>query len=73
MQMASRWKGFGVYIAESAEYHLEWEYTRGLDDLDDSFGAENGRFEGHEQLQRYQFDACVCEDRVCSDGSTYQL
>ena len=21
----------------------------------------------------YQFDACVCEDRVCSDGSSYQL
>ena len=53
VQMASRWKGFGVYIAESAECHLEWEYTRGLDDFDDSFGTEEGRFEGHEQLQRF--------------------
>ena len=42
MQMASRWKGLGVYIAESAECHLEWEYTRGLDDFDDSFGTEEG-------------------------------
>ena len=21
----------------------------------------------------YEFDACVCEDRVCSDGSSYQF
>ena len=73
MQMASRWKGFGVYIAESAECHLEWEHTRGLDDFDGSLGTEEGRFEGHEQLQRYQFDACVCEDRGGSDSSSYQL
>ena len=53
MQMASRWKGFGVHIAESAECHLEWEHTRGLDDFDDSFGTEEGRLDGHEQLQRF--------------------
>ena len=66
-------KGLGVYIAEGAECHLQWEYTRGLDDFDDSFGTEKGRLDGHEQLQRYQFDACVCEDCGGSDSSAYQL
>ena len=62
-----------VHIAESTECHLPWEHTRGLDDFYGSFGTEKGRFDGHEQLQRYQFDACVREDRGGSDSLSYQL
>ena len=32
---------------------IEWEHTRGLDDFDGSVGTEEGRFEGHEQFQRF--------------------
>ena len=74
MQMASRWKGFGVYIAESAECHFEWKHPRGLDDFDGSFSTEKGDLRDMNNSRGlYEFDSCVCEDCVCSDGSSYQL